>query len=68
MIAPNPERQPKLLPAPLTGVKVMEFFAGMRTLNTTEQGQFTAESPCVWALYFADYGTLCRLSAEKVLA
>lgn len=59
---------PLLLPPPLSGVAVMEFMAGHRTLSATEQAQFKAESPCLWALYFADYDTLCALSVAKLAA
>ena len=62
----NNNKQIPLLPPPLSGMAMIEFMAGKRKLNVTEQGQFRAESPCLWALYFADYDTLARFSAEKL--
>jgi len=59
---------PLLLPPPLSPYALFEFMAGTRMLNAVEQGQFRAESPCLWALYFADYDTLANLAAEKVAA
>ena len=57
-----------LLPPPLSAVAVVEFIAGRRTLNTVQQGQLRAELPVMWAVYFADYDTVVRLSTEKLAA